>query len=223
MSIHRDFKGVWIPKKIWLNKNLSIMEKLFLVEIDSLDNEDGCYASNSHFSEMFYISKGRCTQIVKSLERKGFVKITLIRDKKIITKRLIRVVNKLNTLVNKLNSPSENIKQGYLENDEGNNTVINNTKGEINPSAFYFLKNNYPTRFETEFQMRFYKSIKNKQKFVDDYNDMVQIEMESKNLKWTANSLFSRLKQYARNWADNEKRYSQPEEDQKRPYLLKVR
>jgi len=220
MSIHRDFKGVWIPKKIWLNKNLSIMEKLFLVEIDSLDNEDGCYASNSHFSEMFYISKGRCTQIVKSLERKGFVKITLIRDKKIITKRLIRVVNKLNTLVNKLNSPSENIKQGYLENDEGNNTLLNNTKGDI--VAFDFLKINYPSRLETEFVMRYHKSISDKKKFVQDFNDTVEIEIENNKLKWSANSLFSRLSKYARNYAKNESKYSEPEE-QKPVYLRKVR
>ena len=34
----RDFKGVWIPKEIWLSTDLKVMEKLILVEIDSLDN-----------------------------------------------------------------------------------------------------------------------------------------------------------------------------------------
>ena len=66
---HRDFKGIWIPKKIWLNKDLNVMEKLFLVEIDSLDNADGCFASNAHFSEFFGLSKNRCSEIIKSLER----------------------------------------------------------------------------------------------------------------------------------------------------------
>ena len=54
----RDFKGIWIPKEIWLNKNLKLIEKIFLVEIDSLDNEDGCYASNKYFAEFFGITKG---------------------------------------------------------------------------------------------------------------------------------------------------------------------
>ncbi len=120
----RGFKGVWIPARVWLNKDLTIMEKLFLVEIDSLDNSQGCFASNAHFSEFFDISKGRCTQIIKQLEAKKLIKIKLIRDKKLITKRVIKVVNKLNT-------PSEKTKQGYLENDEGSNTSINNTKDNI--------------------------------------------------------------------------------------------
>ena len=36
---NRDFKGVWIPKDIWLNENLTMLEKVILIEIDSLDNE----------------------------------------------------------------------------------------------------------------------------------------------------------------------------------------
>lgn len=215
MSLHRDFKGIWIPKQIWLNKDLTIMEKLFLVEIDSLDNEKGCFASNAHFAEMFEVSKGRCTQIIKSLEAKGFVKIQLIREEKVISKRLIKVVNKLNTLFNKLNTPIKNIKQGCLENDEGNNTLTNNTKGEI--GAFEFLKTNYSIRFEQDFLMKFSNQIKNKKKFIEDFNDTVEIE----ELKYEPRILFSRLSKYARNWAQNEKKYS-PEEE-KPVYLRKVR
>ena len=130
----RDLKGVWIPKEIWLNRDLSIMEKLFLVEIDSLDNEQGCFASNKHFSDFFDISKGRCTQIIKSLEEKGLVSIKHEYKGKQIIRRTIRVVNKpnrlvnkLNRVVNKLNEGSKKTKQGYLENDEDNNTINNNT------------------------------------------------------------------------------------------------
>lgn len=118
--INRAFKGVWIPSEIWLNKSLTIMEKLFLIEIDSLDNNSGCFASNAHFSEFFDVSKGRCTQIIKSLEAKELVKITLFKEGNQIKKRTIRVVNKLNT-------PSENIKYPYLENDDGSNTSLSNT------------------------------------------------------------------------------------------------
>ena len=112
----RDFKGVWIPKEVWLSSELTIMEKLFYVEIDSLDNESGCFASNAHFSDFFSISNGRCTQIIKSLEKKGFVKVRLEYSGKEISKRVVEVVNKLNTLPAKTKYP-------YLENDEGNNTL----------------------------------------------------------------------------------------------------
>ena len=135
----RDFKGVWIPKDIWLNRNLSVMEKLFLVEIDSLDNEQGCFASNKHFSDFFDISKGRCTQIIKSLEEKGLVSIKHEYKGKQIIRRTIRVVNKvnkvdneLNGVVNNLNEGSEKTKQGCLENDEDNNTINNPINNSYN-------------------------------------------------------------------------------------------
>lgn len=131
---NRAFKGIWIPKEIWLNDELSVMEKLFLVEIDSLDNEDGCFASNAYFAGFFDISKGRCSQIIKSLERKKLIKIELIYEGKQISKRVIRVINKLNRVDNKLNevdnklnSTIKNIKYPYLENDEDSNTSFSNT------------------------------------------------------------------------------------------------
>ena len=126
---NRGFKGVWIPSEVWLNKNLSLIEKVFLVEIDSLDNKFGCVASNAHFAQFFSISKGRCSQIIKDLEAKNLIKVEVERAGKQITKRTIKVVNKLNTPSKYSKYPSENIKQGYLENDEGSNTLIfNNTK-----------------------------------------------------------------------------------------------
>lgn len=127
MAINRNFKGVWIPKEVWLAKELTVMEKLFLIEIDSLDNENGCFASNKHFSEFFGMTKGRCTQIIKELERKGLIEITYQREGKQIKKRTIKVVIKLNTLVNKLNRGSKNTKQGYLENAQESNTKSSNT------------------------------------------------------------------------------------------------
>ena len=69
--MNRDFKGIWIPKEIWLNQELKLIEKIFLVEIDSLDNENGCFASNQYFANFFGISKGRCSQIISELEKKG--------------------------------------------------------------------------------------------------------------------------------------------------------
>lgn len=120
MAYERDFKGIWIPKEVWLSDALTMQEKLFYVEIDSLDNEDGCFASNAHFAEFFDVSKGRCTQIVKSLESKKLITINLEYKGKQVVRRLIRVVNKLNT-------PLSNPKHPYLENDEGNNTSLNNT------------------------------------------------------------------------------------------------
>ena len=117
MNNERSFKGIWIPAEIWLNKDLKVMEKLFLVEIDSLDNSNGCFASNGYFADFFGISKGRCSQIIKSLEEKKMLKIKYEYEGKQITKRVLNI----------LKGGIKYSKGGYLENAEGNNTNINNT------------------------------------------------------------------------------------------------
>src|SRR5688572_15917915 len=73
----RDFKGVWIPKEIWLSTELSLMEKVLFVEIHSLDNEHGCYASNRYFAEFFEISERQVSRYVASLKEKGYVTVTV--------------------------------------------------------------------------------------------------------------------------------------------------
>lgn len=127
MKQERDFKGVWIPKDLWLSKDLSLQEKVFLVEIDSLDNDNGCFASNKHFAEFFKLTKGRCSQIITSLEEKGYIKTTYKRDGKEITERIIRVVNKLNRYLENDDLGIKYIKGGYLENAKESNTIISNT------------------------------------------------------------------------------------------------
>lgn len=91
--MERDFKGVWIPNDLWLNKKLTLIEKVFLVEIKLLDGESGCYASNSHFSEFFGLSKNRCSGIIRGLRNKGYIKITYFyeKGKKSLERRVVRL------------------------------------------------------------------------------------------------------------------------------------
>jgi len=76
----RDFKGVWIPRDIWLSEQLSTMEKVLFVEIHSLDNERGCYASNAYFAEFFQVSIRQIIRYLSSLKTHGFRRIVLIGD-----------------------------------------------------------------------------------------------------------------------------------------------
>ena len=69
----REWKGIWIPKEIWLNEDLTLQEKIFLVEIMSLDGENGCFASNDYFAKFFKISKTRVSLVIKSLIDKKFL------------------------------------------------------------------------------------------------------------------------------------------------------
>lgn len=104
---NRDFKGVWIPSTFWLNPNLSVMDILFLTEIDSLQRGDqGCYASNNHFADFFGVSSARCSQIITSLVKRNYLLATYDkRETGEVLKRHLWVVNKLST-------PTKNIKGG---------------------------------------------------------------------------------------------------------------
>lgn len=123
----RDFKGVWIPKQIWLDKELTWMEKLVLVELESLDNENGCFASNKYLAEFFQVSKPRITQIIKSLEKKGRLKVHLQKEGKRVIKRTIKVVNILTRGGKYSKGGGKNTKQGVVNILKDNNTTVNNT------------------------------------------------------------------------------------------------
>jgi hypothetical protein len=72
---NRDFKGVWIPKEIYLNKELSWSEKILLIEINSLDNneEKGCFASNKYLSEFIGISESSMANMVSKLKAQNYI------------------------------------------------------------------------------------------------------------------------------------------------------
>ena len=77
--MNRDFRGIWIPKDIWLNKDLSTNEKILLAEIDSLGgSSNGCFASNQYFADFFDLSKDRISRLVSGLKNKGYITVELI-------------------------------------------------------------------------------------------------------------------------------------------------
>ena len=132
----RNFKGVWIPKEIWESDELTLREKVFLVEIDSLDGDDGCYASNDHFAKFFGLSKNRCSEVINSLNHKGYITIRyLYKDKtKEIEKRIIKIVKtkyfgirETDRGIRKTDRGIRKTEGGYSEKCEDNNTLINNT------------------------------------------------------------------------------------------------
>lgn len=71
----RGFEGIWIPRAIWLNENLTPYEKIFVAEINSLDNDEekGCLASNEYFCNFFQIKERRVQEILSSLKEKGLI------------------------------------------------------------------------------------------------------------------------------------------------------
>lgn len=73
--MNRDFKGIWIPANIWLNKQLSLVEKFLILEIDSLDRDgEGCFAGDEHFAEFLDLSVGRVSNILVELRKRGIIR-----------------------------------------------------------------------------------------------------------------------------------------------------
>ena len=76
--MNRDFRGIWIPKEIWLNKDLSTNEKILLAEIESLGGlHDGCFASNQYFADFLDLSKDRTSKLISGLKNKGYITVEL--------------------------------------------------------------------------------------------------------------------------------------------------
>lgn len=72
----RDFKGVWIPRNVWLDSRLSMLDKGILIEIDSLDNgESGCYARNEYLARFCQCSERKATEAVSRLIDLGYIRV----------------------------------------------------------------------------------------------------------------------------------------------------
>lgn len=144
----RKFKGIWIPKEVWLSEDLTLLEKVILVEIDSLEDEkEGCYASNKYFADFFKLTNGRISQIINSLNKKNYVTIEYKYNGKEIDKRVLRinrppypeVFNKLNRYLENYEGGIKYSKGGYLENYKDNNIINNN----INNKKENIIKEKY--------------------------------------------------------------------------------
>lgn len=111
----RGFKGIWIPKEIWESNEISMQEKIFLAEIHSLDNEQGCIASNAYFAKFFNLSKGSVSRIVSSLKNKGYISVNLTyKENKEVDKRIIRCIsygNKEVKIVEKIKTNSTSLNK----------------------------------------------------------------------------------------------------------------
>jgi hypothetical protein len=73
-SFPRDFKGIWIPKEIWLDRSLTYFEKLLLAEIHSLNNPlENFDELAKYLSEFFERNEKDIMSCLHKLQRKGYI------------------------------------------------------------------------------------------------------------------------------------------------------
>ncbi len=93
MDTNKDFKGIWIPKEIWLSKELTPLEKMYLAVINSLNvEENGCYATNKYFGEVFQHSTNNVSRMITNLKNKGWITVEYEYLGQEIQKRIIKIV-----------------------------------------------------------------------------------------------------------------------------------
>ena len=188
--MNRDFKGVWIPKDIWLDENLTWMEKLLLVEIDSLDAEKGCFASNDYFAKFFQLSKSRISDLIGQLVAKGYITTFLLYEGKQVKRREITMV----IPIRKFEGGIRNTEEGYSENAQDNNTVISNTISNKNnklynhKEAFVFRVDEFKDKLGNEYSRFIDYWTEANEKGKMRFQDQKFFDISRRIATWTKNS-----------------------------------
>lgn len=132
--MNRDFKGVWIPKEIWLSKELKMLEKVILTEISSLDNEDHCIAGNEYFAEFCSCSLSAVTKTIKHLKELGYIEEMSFDGRH----RKLKVIKNTRQNSKIYESESQNLLSNNINNKQENNKVL--SKDNTTKSDFQFGK-----------------------------------------------------------------------------------
>jgi hypothetical protein len=130
-NLSLEFKGVWIPAAIWLNKDLSLQEKMLLVKIDSFKE---CFASNQYLADFMCLSVPRVKSILGNLRKLEFITSHEERKGNLTIKRTLYVdpikFHGIARIENDTKVVLDPIR-GRIESDTHSNTVSNKDKKEI--------------------------------------------------------------------------------------------
>ena len=120
--MNRDFKGVWIPKEIWLDTRLNALDKVILTEIDSLDqSSDGCWASNQYIAEFCQCSPTKVSTSISKLVKFGYLYVKSFDGRKRNLKS--RLSNFERQSVKDSKSDSQILKESNTKNNTSNKTL----------------------------------------------------------------------------------------------------
>lgn len=116
-TVERAFKGIWIPREIWLARSLTPTETILLSEINSLNGDDGCTASDAYFAAFMGCSTTAIQNHVSSLKAKGYIFTESFNGRK----RILRVAE--------LRKPCEHNSANLVScTQEKNESTISNKK-----------------------------------------------------------------------------------------------
>ena len=157
----RQFKGVWIPAELYLDKTITWTQKIILLEVDSFSkNNLECFVSNEHLANLIGISESGIEKAIR-----GLVEINRLERKR-------KVINGVNRRLMRLPT---SIECGSIPHSaEGTNltqvrTTINNNYNQV-PKP----KKGRPQSFDEVWE--YFKDLElgldEAQKFVDWYDSL---------------------------------------------------
>lgn len=119
----RDFKGVWFPAEVWLDERLTALEKIILIEIDSLDGKNGCYASNEYLAKFCQCSQSKVSSAISKLKKLGYIRVKSFDGRKRFLESCLSVsVEQTNK---KKNATQQNLEQRILSQTTSETTKEN--------------------------------------------------------------------------------------------------
>lgn len=178
----RDFKGVWIPKEIYLDGRLSALDKIILIEISSLDGDEGCYASNEYLAKFCQCSEAKITKSITLLKKLGYVYVKKFDGRR----RFLGVCLVKNTIETskKYEAEWEKVRHSNIDNNIENN---NNTKVLLSKSSKGSYGNEEINEAFNKWERIFgYKQKQSKQNRFAVYN---MLRAKDKGTKWLDNTM----------------------------------
>lgn len=135
-NFNRDFKGVWIPKEVWLDDRLNALDKIILTEIDSLDQgEDGCFASNEYIANFCQCSATKVSTSINQLIKYGYLYVLKFDGRKRHLKS--RLSNFERQDLKKCKADIKNLKDINTSNKTTNNIFNNSIDNKDNNTIPY--------------------------------------------------------------------------------------
>lgn len=134
-AMERDFKGIWIPKEVWLDERLGVLDKVILMEIDSLDvDDDGCYASNEYLADFCQCTETKVSTSISKLIKLLYLEVVKFDGRKRYLKSRVKKIERL---------PLKNLKADFKNFKDINiiNNINNNKKENIIKKKYGEFKN----------------------------------------------------------------------------------
>lgn len=199
----RDFKGIWIPKNVWLDNRLNALDKIILMEIDSLDFEEkGCYASNEYLAEFCQCSLTKVSLTISKLIELDYIYLESFNGrvrtlKSRLSKNESQTSKNCEAETQKMKGYNSNINENSnIDNKEI--SIINNTK-EMEIFEHWNKKNIIIHRDFNKLEKKIKEALKEHdletiKSAIDHYSEVINNQEYFYKYKWTLEQFLSRGK-----------------------------